>query len=58
MKQPIYSLKNLIKTGIKLLVKVFLYPFVDAEFYLKRRGNSPIDSQILEFTNVVKLLKN
>ena len=44
------------KNGIKLLLKALLYPFVDADFYLKRRGSTPDDLQILEFTNVVKLL--
>ena len=55
-RQPVYSLKNMSKNGIKLLVKALLYPFVDADFYLKRRGSTPDDLQILEFTNVVKLL--
>lgn len=57
-EKPLYSIVNMVKIMIRILLKLVLYPFVTADFYLKRRGISPLDSQKIEFTNVVKLLKN
>lgn len=52
-KQPFYAIKNIIKVSIRIFSKSILYPFVDADFYLNKRGLKPKSNDVKEFNQLI-----
>lgn len=52
-KTPLFALKKILTNIIKIFFKLLLYPFVDANFYLKRRGLNPNKEIIQDYKNTL-----
>src|SRR5690606_18875097 len=53
---PLKTTKNIIKNLLKISVKIILYPFVDANFYLNKRGENVTDQQKNEFKEIIRII--
>lgn len=53
---PLKTTKNIIKNLLKISVKIILYPFVDANFYLNKRGKNVTDQQKNEFKEIIRII--
>lgn len=54
-KKPIFVSKRISINTLKILAKLIIYPFVNANFYLKRRGMFPSEKDIQNFKNALIL---
>lgn len=52
---PIFALKRIFINILKISFKIVVYPFVDASFYLSRRGDKPNDDILDDFESALKI---
>lgn len=55
-KAPIRVTKSIIKNLGKISIKLMIYPFVDADFYLKKRGDNITKKQQNDFKEVLNAI--
>lgn len=53
---PAYYGKRIAINGVKILLKLIVYPFVSVDFYLSRRGKKTTEQEQLEFKAVTSQL--
>lgn len=52
---PVFAVKRISINLLKITLKLLVYPFVNADFYLKRRGIDPNIEMIKEFKNALNI---
>lgn len=55
-KSPLFASKRIIINIFKIAFKILAFPFVNADFYLSRRGNTPNDDDLKNFKSALKIL--
>ena len=53
-KSPFHVTKKIVKNLFKIGVKIIIYPFVDANFYLNKRGANLTEKQQTDFKNILE----
>lgn len=53
--RPFFAIKRISINILKISFKILVYPFVDAEFYLSKRGGLPTDENLRSFKSVLKI---
>jgi len=56
-ENPFFSVIGIMKNIAKITIKIFLYPFVSPEFYLKKRGDIPTEKEISDFKRTLSMVR-
>lgn len=54
--RPLFAIARVLITISKIIMKILVYPFVDAEFYLSKRGKAPNLQDIQNYNDTLELV--